>query len=335
MKKYIHFIFCIILSLFILCSCDNTQDAVDDISSPNNDYSESEKAYLEFLFDKDISEITSDDFTKITHLNIIGNHITTGNYDLSTGFDNTGYTYNNKQYKYDLSCGEDLTFLSSFTNLTELGIYFCPSLDDPSFIQEMSQLAKLTLVMTNISELKIPSSLHELNTLYIEASPITNVEIEDHTHLDTVHFINGNLTDISFLSNLSHVRSLTISFNQSTLQNTDVLTSLTDLYYLDIHAPETDFSFLANIGAPVDTLRVGGNSKIPLNLSDSIKENLTTLIVYSSPYIDLTPLIDCPSLKKINTFDVTDVNQGNISSKAELSYRDSKASLNFFSWWQK
>jgi len=335
MRRPFLLILFVILFSVVFSSCDKNRNNSDDTSADHADvYSESAEKYLEQLFGKDVYAATSEDYSKVTCLNIVGDHITTGKYDISAGFDSEGYIYENKQYAYNKACGNDLSFLADFTNLTELGIYYCPSLGDVSFISEMPRLAQLTIVMTNITELKIPSTLHELTTLYVEASPVETVEIGSHNHLDTVHFINGNLTDVSFISSCSHIRSLTVSFNKTALKNTELLSSLTDLHYLDIHAPDTDFSFLSKINAQVDTLRVGGASDIPLMLSDDLKNSLATLVVYSAPSVDLAALDSCISLKKISLFDVADIKKGSLVLRDDVSYRESKASLNFFSWWK-
>ena len=336
MKNGVRIVMIVFFSLLLLCffGCGAPDDADKDQNVSVAGYSKTETEFLEKLFNKKCTDITEDDFNRITRLNIVGEHITADNYDLSIGFDSKGYSFNNKRYNYISSCGNDLSFLSKFQNLTELGIYFTPALNDISYISDMQKLTSLTLVMTNVSDLSFVKNLHELRALYVEASPVKKVDIDNHNHLDKVHFLNTNLSNLDFLSTCIHLHTLAISFNKIPLQNTDIISSLNHLSYLDIAAPQTDFSFLSAVSAPLNTLRVGGDSEFDLKLSATIRNNLTTFIVVSSKYVDLTPLDNCEKLKNISIFDVDTIKTGTKVNQQDVNYYSSDVSLNLFSWWE-
>ena len=317
--------------MLVLSGCGDDVNTPEGLSSST--VTETAGYYLTELFGKDAENITQEDYDNVTRLNIVGPHITSSVYDLSVGFDSTGYTYGGKSCQYDPSCGADLSFLSNFKNLTELGIFFCPALEDVSYIFSLSSLTSFTLVMTNVSDLTSVASIQSLETLYTDASPIGKVKTDTQNHLKNIHFINANLTDISFLNECNALESLTISYNKTPLSGTESLAVLQNLTYLDISAPDTDFSFLAEIVSPLKTLRVGGKSDIKLSLSHALQTELTAFIVEGTDSIDLTPLDDCPSLERVNVFSVGNVTKGTKLNGGEVSYSEADASLNFFAWW--
>jgi len=320
---------CIVLLL--LCACD-TVDPLP-VEGDKSDYTEEEIAFLEAAFGREISTIEQKHLNSVETLSIVGDRILRSEFLLRTCTD-TEYMYEDEMVPYDMECAPDLSLLRLFPNLKSLGVYCCPALTDVSGLAALQRLESLTIYMSSVTDLSVLASMPELMSVQLRGTPVKTLTLAEHNHLTSLTVINGALTDLSFLERCPLLTTLCIEHNTEPLRNTEWIPTLTALSYLNISAPETDFSFLKDITAPVKSLSVGGTADIDLNMSETLRQSVMNLYIRNSSGIDLAPLDAFASLRMLFLFAVQDyTDPAGVAEKVD-QFVESEFSSDLFNWWK-
>jgi len=294
-------VFCALLLL--LCACDKPEPL--PVEGDFSRFTAEETAFLEEVFDRDISMIKQSHLNTVYTLSFVGDRILRSDFTF-TDCSEEGYMYDGELVPYDMDCAPDLSLLRLFPNLKSLGIYFCPALKDASGLAAVPRLEKLSMYMTSVTDLSSLSSLTELSYVFLRGTPVKTISFAEKNRMTMLQIFNAALTDLSFLERCPTLTGLYIEHNTVPLQNTEHITALTSLNRLYILAPDTDFSFLKNVTAPIVVLGLGGTENIDLNMSEILCKSVQNISVANSGGIDLSPLDAFSALKTVRLFAVTD-----------------------------
>ena len=317
--------------LLLLCACDKPDPL--PVEGDFSEFTAEETAFLEEVFDRDISKITQSHLNTVYTLSFVGDRILRSDFTF-TDCSEEGYMYNGELVPYDMDCAPDLSLLRLFPNLKNLGIYFCPALTDASGLAALQRLEKLSTYMTSVTDLSSLSSLTDLSYVFLRGTPVKTISFAENNHMNHLQISNAALTDLSFLERCPTLTLLYIKHNTVPLQNTEHITALTGLYTLSILAPDTDFSFLKNVTAPIAVLGLGGTENIDLNMSEILCKSVQNISVANSGIVDLSPLDACSALTMLGLYVVKDyTDPKGVAEKIE-NFIVSDLSYDFFLFWK-
>lgn len=338
------FLITVVLLVLFLSSCNERTPAPlePDLSTaetstvepfPSSDhFSDTEIKIFEEIFDKEISQISEQNLLSITRLNIVGNHVSVAPYRLS--FSKDGYAYKEKLCPYGEDYGTSLSILKYFPNLKYLGIYFCESLNDISFLETLSNLEELTVVMTGVTDFSVLQHLDELSTLRIQCSPVDTIALSDSNTLKSLYITNSNIASLAPFEHLSNLEEFSLTFNRVEISDTDALCSLKNLRLLQLIAPYYDLSFIENLDAPsLSMLTLGGYDHLDLSKISAVSRNLSLFYLKHSNYTDLTPLDSLPADCTIQVALSEHCTHGERTTDGAPRYSYSSISHDAFDWY--
>lgn len=176
----------------------------------------------------------------------------------------------------------DYSPLSTLTSLTDLKLEYAGSCDDISFLNNMSNLSYL-----NISGVTVTSG---------DLSPLSHLTSLKTLILQDMHSIN--VSEVSFLSNLTLLESLKLS-NFPSLQDISSITNLTSLKFLQLFSLQSlkDISPITNLTS-LEELSLSSMPVDDISPINNLK-SLTSLELTSLNITDLSPISDLTKVKQM------------------------------------
>ena len=225
-----------------------------------------------------------------------------------------------------LSCmAEDLSPLSGLTNLKALSLYLPITVDDISFLTNLTDLQNLHIQDNGsnnthiiLDDLTPLSGLTQLRELRLSVNGIADFDwAQDLTELRVLSCWGNEATytDLDGLKNLTKLQSLTLPY-PAIVGNEELdpepydiqgLAGLTDLTYLQMYAGVKDLSPLANL-TKLQALYIYNGTTKPSDTSLEPLRNLTELREFyfyaygENVSVDLSPLA---GLTKLNVLSIT------------------------------
>lgn len=230
-----------------------------------------------------------------------------------------------KFYYVSLYSCENISSLSSITDIKELGVYQCN--ENLSFIENLTNLEKLTIQENSfIKDVSFLSSCTKIEKLSIDLcfylediSALSNLSnLEELTIIE----YDGNISDISCLTNLSNLKILHL--NCKYVEDITALSNLTNLetLYITAYSPKTSVSWsgltkLTTVtsssfdigyldGAPsIKDLTLNCHEIEDISAVGTL-DNLEKLTLDACEYIqDINPVANCINLKEFSASYVT------------------------------
>ena len=329
-----------LLFTFSACSrdtADGTETETETESAVTADVlpeqlSDGEKTVIESITKKDISKITEDDFLSVETVSIVGKFAASSPYMLS--FSKDGYAYKNSLVPYGDDLGDSLSVLKLFKNLNVLGIYFCESLTDVSFLESLTNLRELTVVMTGVKDFTVLDKLGELESLRIKCSPAESIAFSDSGALRHISISNSNISDLTPFESLKNLETFSMIYNNVGIKNTGVLSGFEKLSRLELIAPEFDLDFFDGMNAPsLNYLILGGFDGIDLSKISGVSKNLLSFDLKNSNSTDLTPLDSLPQSCMIQVVMSENCTHGKRTTEGADMYSYSDMSHDMFDWY--
>lgn len=194
--------------------------------------------------------------------------------------------------------GKDINVISKFKNLSELEIAFCDGIKDISFLKDFTNLKRLILSTSKVSDLKPLSGLTNLEELDISSSNSDLKPLSGLTNLRILG-VSGEFSDLTPLSGLTNLTHLYLS--------SDNLSDLKPIESLN----KLDYIFLVSCSlkdiSPLSKLKA--LSWVTLYCCNSIE--------------NYAPLKDLPKLKHltVNSSTKNDANIAELNKKSGLDIK--------------
>lgn len=334
--------FLIILVILVLSSCHNDNPNTENETAENSNktdpffvseqLNDTEVEILEEITGKEINQISEDDLLAVNTINIIGKNISVSSYKKS--FSKEGYVYNGTLLPYGDDLGSSLSILNNFSNLHTLGIYFCESLNNVSFLGALTNLEELTVVMTSVTDFSVLQKLENLSYLEIRCSPVDTIAFSNSDMLKHIYISNSNISDLTPFEHLLNLEVFSLIFNRAEISETDALCSLEKLNTLELIAPNYDLYFISKLNAPSLTkLVLGGYDNIDLQQICSISSQLSSFQLKNSNSTDLTPLDSLPDDCSIQISLSENCIHGKRTTNGASRYSYSSISHDIFDWY--
>ena len=183
--------------------------------------------------------------------------------------------------------------LKGLSQLTRLNLSVS-SLSDVSFLSGLTQLTYLYLGHNSISDISPLSGLTQLTSLYLDNNPITGAApLAGLTQLIFLNLSSTSISDVSPLAALTQLKGL--SLHNTPLSNVSALSSLTQLTGLGISsASVSDMSPLAAL-TQLTSLNLNSNTITDVSPLMGLTQ-LTSLHLYSNAITDVSVLAELSQL---------------------------------------
>ncbi|MBI3775703.1 MAG: leucine-rich repeat domain-containing protein [Gammaproteobacteria bacterium] len=193
-----------------------------------------------------------------------------------------------------------ITSIDTLKQLINLGVLGLSGdrVTNLSFLSGLTNLGWLDLSYNSITNnLDVPTSLHNLEYLYLNNNPIDDlVPLAGLTHLQVLQFSNNQVADLSTLTNLKQLRELYASGNLINDLNLAYLSGLTNLEVLELDSNPsiTDISALAPL-TNLNTLSLQFNSVVDVTPLSSLTQ-LIELRLFGNQIVNVSPLAGLTTL---------------------------------------
>jgi Leucine-rich repeat (LRR) protein len=209
----------------------------------------------------------------------------------------------------------DISALGKLTGLTSLSVY-ANQFSDISALGKLTGLTSLSVQSNQFSDISALGKLTGLTSLSVQSNQFSDISaLGKLTGLTSLSVNANQVSDISALGKLTGLTSLSVQANQ--VSDISALGKLTGLTSLSVHANQvSDISALGKLTG-LTSLTVQSNQVSDISALEKLKTLEFVVLRQLKGRVDLRPLEELSSLKKIRLSDVATSHSGKIQHLVE------------------